>query len=1506
MPANLSSGYRSVAGAPFFVLADSGFTTRDEARVRLEGDPWSMEDYAGIDIVLYRVPNPMTFLKAQKDLHRVSVAGEYTGEGLANVLAYLWDRWFKQSRMSWQQLFTVQSRRAVVETVPTLKQDDYRTFGPQYQSLPRYRPLKQFEFVSRFRYPVQQARPIKPPDDTKLEGSSSNFVEASAGNVYVPLGKLTPGLYFVEAYLADHRATTLVFVSDTIAVTKTASRSLLVWTADKTSGEAVGNADVVWTDGSGVLKSGVTDRRGLLHLEHDAPQKSYVIGRDRAGGVFVSENFYYDSEIYDTKVYLFTDRPLYKPGDTVRIKAYARHFTGARESRPIEPIDGQLEMVDAMGQVVMSRPLRVAPGDGGDLAMPLPDNAVLGGYELRLRHGRSVYGGAFRVANYARPHFQADILFDRPDFRPGEAVTGRVALRYADGTPVREATVTLGLKSQALSMVAGEAAGSGRFPIKLDDQEISVGKDGTATFSLPAASVPSRYVLQAHAAERGTFPVVAEAEIVLQAGAASHTITPSASADPDAPVTFRISDGKGAGAAKTWEAIRLEDRSTLSGKVDAVKGEFTVAFDKPGGYSVFVRDNDGKVIAQTAYTRTGAAAATLQGIRLRSDKARYQIGDTAQIEITFPQDVKDALLTLERDQIDLFALGTAAEGWLSVKRDSARQWKVSVPVKSDYSPNMSFSVLAVGAGTYEFQNLGLLVAQPSIDLAITSDKPVYRPGETVEVTIAASVSGKPVSTVLTASVVDEMVYVLQPEVAPGIFDFFYHPRRNSVRTTSSLNFYGYDLAWTPEGSQLGGFAYRQRDTKMPLRSRRENIDTAAWEPTLRTNDQGKVSFRFVMPDSLSRWRITARALSSDAVAGQGTAHLRSSKPVSLRWTGPTRFRGGDKPVVGVAVFNETAEPVTAQLAVDGIDSVDPLRTITLAPGANVQTLSLSPAQSTTATLTLKQGDAVADRLEVPIRVDTATWSSTQALVVKSDEALSLPADARQIQIRSASTVQDVFGAVADELVSYPYGCVEQTASRLIPLAMSLQMVPREAAGSAMALRLAQRIQTSRGRLAAMAGPDARFTWWGDQTAGPDGKPDLLLNSYAYFADWHASRSLSLALPDAHWKRLVEVYQASAADAPVLHRALAIWMMREMGLPTATLLEGLESALRKNTELPAWSAAAGAPERFMLVDPAADRQPWSARVAVLLWRAVAANSVDAVLIAQAKQAEADLSGGSALSQAIAGALAATPSVERVRDTLQQLGPDAPTMERALVLAWLHRAVQRAASSEQPTWTLGENWQREDSATGPVWIYRGPDVPQALQFTQAPAQSVSLRVSYDAAEPAGMPLSVSIERHLYKVGGTGTSGEFEIEPVMGELEANALYVDEIVLKRDGAAVPYGLIEVPIPPGTQLEPQRFGFAIGGLSDLVEPGEGEEPLDVNGEPVLNAAAVLSPNRAQVFDTYYAVPVEQLSGKHVVRHLLRLGGKGQYAVPKVRFVPMYTPATRAVESESPGPWVIR
>ncbi len=50
---------------------------------------YQMEEYGGVDVRLYRIPDPMAFLRQQKNLHRIVVQPQYLGDGLNNTLTWL-------------------------------------------------------------------------------------------------------------------------------------------------------------------------------------------------------------------------------------------------------------------------------------------------------------------------------------------------------------------------------------------------------------------------------------------------------------------------------------------------------------------------------------------------------------------------------------------------------------------------------------------------------------------------------------------------------------------------------------------------------------------------------------------------------------------------------------------------------------------------------------------------------------------------------------------------------------------------------------------------------------------------------------------------------------------------------------------------------------------------------------------------------------------------------------------------------------------------------------------------------------------------------------------------------------------------------------------------------------------------------------------------------------------------------------------------------------------------
>ena len=279
-----------------------------------------------------------------------------------------------------------------------------------------------------------------------------------------------------------------------------------------------------------------------------------------------------------------------------------------------------------------------------------------------------------------------------------------------------------------------------------------------------------------------------------------------------------------------------------------------------------------------------------------------------------------------------------------------------------------------------------------------------------------------------------------------------------------------------------------------------------------------------MPDSLTRWRITARAIDDNGQVGQKKQFLRSEKPLYLKWSGPTRFRQGDQPDLGLFVFNQGEQPVKAEL-LSGPPGSQRSQTLELAKGVNYIPLAQQPLSDGDWSAELRQDGQVRDRLAVRFNLLADGWQVEQVQnlsLAAASNPLQLPADARDVRLRLADGPAAAYLGNLDDLLEYPYGGVEQTASQLLPLSIAY---PALAGGEPRIRdRLRLIMQNSRLRLVQMAGPDAWFAWWGGDVDG-----DAFLTAYAYYADWYASRALEIQLPAEHWQRILEPYAKQATQ-----------------------------------------------------------------------------------------------------------------------------------------------------------------------------------------------------------------------------------------------------------------------------------------------------------------------------------------------------------------------------------------
>lgn len=1554
------SDYSPLQGSTFYLLSDTSYGSDEEALVRLEAnasEQYYLEQYGGADVRLYQIPDPLAFLKKQPNLHRIQVQANYRGEGAANTLSYLWDSWYKSSRRSWQRLLSADSRRAATEVAPELSTSRHIDAPTRYENPNRFAPISHLPLVAEFRYPLWQAAGIQPPKGVKLEGSSSEFIAQRPGNVMIPLGKQKPGLYLVEAVIGSHRATTLLFVSNSVIITKNAGHQMLAWSVNRKTGAPMAGSQLIWSDGTGTLQSQTSDTSGVGLFDHVSPEHSYLLARDSEGGLTIAENFYYDSEIYNTKLYAVTDRPLYRPGDKVNLKFIARHFSNARDSQSVA--DGQLQVrvLDPSGIELLQQKTPWHAANGADLSFTLPADAQPGGYETQMQLGDDRYSAAFRVAEYVKPHFDIQLQFDSPNHKTGEAIKGKIQLRYPNGDPVANAAISLSLRAQQLSMVEGELRYAGLFPVKLQQQELKSDAQGEVALELPAAKEPSRYIVTLLANDAAAWRVKSTREILIERGLTPYRLQASRQfSAPGETVTFEWQAESAAPAIDSvpasYELLRLEDRSRQSGTIAAGASSLDLPLTDSGSYTLSLRDEAGNLLAATNHWVSGDGMKAAPGtIEVRLDRPRYAAGETAQALITFPEEVGEALLTLERDQIEHHALLTQGGDWFSAKRLAPRQWQVSIPVEQAFSPNVTFSVLYAKQGAYLFRNAGLLVTQPKVDLQISSDKPSYQPGDKVELDLTSLVAGKPVPAQLVVSVVDEMVYLLQPELAPNIHDFFYRPRRNNVRTTSSLNFITYDMSLPYEGKAVAGRRFNERGVKVLERPRREDKDTALWAPSVQTGPDGKAKLSFTMPDSLTRWRITVRAVTPDGVVGQKADYIRSDKPFYLKWTGPSRFRQGDEPIVELVAFNNQGEKTTGNVTISGLKEPHD-ESLDLAPGANYLRLPLTDLKSGDLGSQLSVADQTVDSLQTRVTLMPLSWPTEQQqrLPLTGSLPLTLPADASDLRITVQSTTDSALRRVLDDLIEYPYGCLEQTASRLIPLAIAYRLADDPEAQN----KLRSELLTHRVRLIQMANVDGSFGWWGDQTQGT-----LLLSSYAYYADWFTTQALGLTLPAGQGESLLAIYQQKAAQEPLLHRQLALWWMAQMGQPVDTLQQGVDEALLAELAQHQPSHAPQAAEKLeanitataAVSSAVSSAQPISAAqpTSAALGTSEVATEVASVAASAAQPAKTELEPAAKTheptvlatwspngmifadpqsDQALVLALQLSQQVHQLRHSalpaaLQQEGrrwqpliessqdpllqllarmADRMVPSKAQIEALLARVTPQSPTLErslllsllQPQISAAKS----DATTfKPTGAWRLSHLPSGTAQWQWQGAELPKSVQWSGTLPADSEMLVR-----YRSGETQASSLpvtlqrtlYRLEPLSDGTGFNA------VALKSGDELQSNALYVDEFVLTPAEQQVYRFGL--LEAALPPGASVEPstwgiqvagLDGNAAPV-------SFSRAQYEEgeLSYRVPVPELNGPLTVRQLLRFAERGRFQLPASRYFRMYQPADKALTDE--------
>ncbi len=765
----------------------------------------------------------------------------------------------------------------------------------------------------------------------------------------------------------------------------------------------------------------------------------------------------------------------------------------------------------------------------------------------------------------------------------------------------------------------------------------------------------------------------------------------------------------------------------------------------------------------------------------------------------------------------------------TVELDERGQGSASVEVLRSDWPYLDLVAATHEGRTVERVAVALHAAQPpAIQLP-----PRARPGSEVVCRVSTGTTG----TIVTASIVDERIFALaedrtwDPNVAlrpsvpyPGWSTMSTPPAGTVAELLESmledgriprLDRQSWDSS-RPQGLPAAGFPAPGDGKGAQLR---DDFRATAAFTTVVAGDDGVATIRFTLPDDLTTWRVTLVGIAPDGVSFVERRALDTRLPLAVEPLLPRVLRAGDAIELPLAIdraadadAKSDSGSVTAGVEGAALQLGTVSQQVRLAAGQVARTLlPLRAVQAGDAKLALgvTLGDH-ADRSEraLPVLRDAVTHPLHVAMLGEQELTLPLPEGCDPSCGMRVDLLQGGAAAwrrIEQDLAQYPYGCVEQTLSKLLPyLAAARSARANGAALPAMDDGYRERLRRGLARMRELQRGDGTFSFW------PGGEPEpymsaLVLHGLALLRDG----GLEPAAVGLHFDPRSGPFRAA-----IRHAHQATVLNDRAGITAGELVAG---ALR---------LAPADPELLRAVSSLALRNDLPPGLLARLGLALhGAGAPDAARRCRQKSAQAEspaqtgdrLPGEDPLAVAalqleldlLLGADRATTDQRAAELLLACLRGQGSTYAQACALTALARALPPA--TPQP---------------GTVTLHAGPEQRELRFDAKAELATTRFRQAADlqVRGPAGMPLLVRVTsersarasdhrawatpiqverelclRRVHATPKPGAAGP-DLVAVAGPLQLGQVYELRLRL-RAPVAMSYVVVECPLPAGFEI---------------------------------------------------------------------------------------------------------
>lgn len=760
---------------------------------------------------------------------------------------------------------------------------------------------------------------------------------------------LDSGVYFLRVRnestgWRDH----MMVVATANVMVKTSMDTVMVWATDIESNQPVAGANItVYGRNFQEVATGITDENGLLLV--DTPRADdlydrYVVVLEGDAGEFgfgftewtdgiepYQFGQSYDFYPKDFRIYVYTDRPVYRPGQPVYFRGIVRLKDDVAYTPPnLDAVP--VTVTDDRGEIIFEDEVELTEFGSFSGELTLADDASLGFYRVRVDlsdpdayyRDRETGSVSFGVAEYRLPEFQVDVTPEEREVLQGDTIEVMVDSTYFFGGAVSNAMIEYNVIANGYSFRYRGSGGRYDFVDYNYDEGASAFyatssrgtiADGVATtdaageftIEVPAelgeATQSQAFTIEAVVRDESDQSVAGRTEVIVHQGEVYVGVRPESyvsRAGEEANIEIIAVDWDSAGVAdqaieveiveRRWSSVQEQDetgRTTWTYSVEEIPiadgeavtgagglGTFTFTPPEGGVYKVYVRTRDSEGNRVVSSTTMWVSSSRYVSWRQQNSNRIDLIADQQEYTVG---DTAEILIT-SPFQGTAEALITVERGDVllmeRVTMDS-NSLVYELPITPEYAPNIFVSVLIVKGVDENNPVAGFRMGY--IQLGVDTEQ------KNINIEVESDVdSASPQETVTyTVQTTDYAGNPIQTELGVGVTDL----AALSLAAPNSrplINFFYGDQSLSVRSS-AGLTINTDQLTQETLDTikggggglavdgiveiRGEFIDTPYFNGSIVTDENGEATFDVRLPDNLTTWRLDARAITLAADDG---------------------------------------------------------------------------------------------------------------------------------------------------------------------------------------------------------------------------------------------------------------------------------------------------------------------------------------------------------------------------------------------------------------------------------------------------------------------------------------------------------------------------------------------------------------------------------------------------------------------------------------------------------------